>query len=546
MTPASNGGDSRYDRIVSEPPRHRMVGWYDPGQLLSTGAEVLISLALGQRSDYRNLQSFAEPPSPFEYAHVEGRERRDLWFDYMSDTGDGWDATFAMACLVSEPSLSWQRRPLNRGEFLLIGGDAVYPVASKQGYRERLVGPLMAAFPDRSPSSPHLYVIPGNHDWYDGLVSFSRLFMRERWVAGWKTRQQRSYFALKLPHRWWLWGLDVQLESDIDPGQVEYFRSLDLQPGDRVILATAEPDWLYRDIKDPRFESNLGFLEKNVIEPARATVHLWIAGDLHHYRRHENTRDANYQRIVSGGGGAYLTPTHTPAVGPAAASLKRIARVGDEIFRQQCAYPSPATSFRLSLLNVFFLFRNWRFGLFAGLVYGAISWGPIPQGWQRGLAGTALEQQPIRLIWLALVLATFVFYADREFPLFRWVGGLMHGLAHIAAAFVMLHIAVRLYGDSGVVAELARLGTVFVGGALLGPLLLGLYLMLASNVVGAHADHAFAALRIGDYKHFLRFYIGGDGVLEIFPIAMPRVPRRRGAGTQYMLIEGPIRIDPAA
>ncbi|HEY3068380.1 MAG TPA: hypothetical protein VGL09_21525 [Methylomirabilota bacterium] len=554
MAPAMGGEDSRYDRIVAKPRRRRMVGWYDPGQLLSTGVEVLISLALGQRSDYRTLQSVGEPQGLFDYTQVDQRERRDLWFDYMADTGDGWDATFAMACLVSEPSLSWRGRPLHRGEFLIIGGDEVYPVASKRGYQERLVEPLTAAFPgNRSDGSPQLYAIPGNHDWYDGLVSFSRLFMRGRFVAGWRTMQARSYFALKLPHRWWLWAVDVQLESDIDPGQFEYFRALasaeapdGLRPGDRVILATAEPDWLYRDIKDPRVESNLGFLEKKIIEPAGARVHVWVAGDVHNYRRHENTRDENYQRIVSGGGGAYLAPTHTPMFGPAATSLKRVVRIGDEVFRQRFAYPNPATSFRLSLMNVLFLLRNWRFGLFSGLAYCAIAWGPVPPSWPRQVVGSALEQEPIRLVWLALVLAAFIFYADWEFPVFRWVGGALHAVAHITAAFAIARLAAVHCVGHGVLGELCRVGTLFVGGALVGPLLLGLYLLVSSTVVGAHSDHAFAALRIPDFKHFLRFYIGHDGVLEIFPIGIPRVPRGKGAGTQYMVLEGPIRITPAA
>ena len=38
--------------------------------------------------------------------------------------------------------------------------------------------------------------------------------------------QHRSYFALKLPHRWWLVGVDSALQSDLDVPQLEYFRHI--------------------------------------------------------------------------------------------------------------------------------------------------------------------------------------------------------------------------------------------------------------------------------------------------------------------------------
>ena len=43
---------------------------------------------------------------------------------------------------------------------------------------------------------------------------------------------------------------------------------------------------------------------------------------------------------------------------------------------------------------------------------------------------------------------------------------------------------------------------------------------------GRHSEEAFSALRIQDYKHFLRLHIARDGTLTIYPIKLPRVPRR--------------------
>ena len=56
---------------------------------------------------------------------------------------------------------------------------------------------------------------------------------------------------------------------------------------------------------------------------------------------------------------------------------------------------------------------------------------------------------------------------------------------------------------------------------------------------------SFSALRIQDYKHFLRFRIKPDGTLEIFPIGIDRVPRAKDAHARYRLIEGPVRIAPS-
>ena len=67
--------------------------------------------------------------------------------------------------------------------------------------------------------------MPGNHDWYDGLTAFLRLFVRsrDRHFGGWGTGQSRSYFAVELPADWWLLGLDDQSGSYLDDPQLTYF-----------------------------------------------------------------------------------------------------------------------------------------------------------------------------------------------------------------------------------------------------------------------------------------------------------------------------------
>ena len=85
----------------------------------------------------------------------------------------------------------------------------------------------------------------------------------------------------------------------------------------------------------------------------------------------------------------------------------------------------------------------------------------------------------------------------------------------------------------------------FVGGMVCGPMVVGLYLLIVSNVFGFHVGQAFSSLRIPDYKHLLRLHLTADGTLEIFPIAIRKVPRGGEAHARYHLIEGPIVIPPA-
>jgi hypothetical protein len=84
----------------------------------------------------------------------------------------------------------------------------------------------------------------------------------------------------------------------------------------------------------------------------------------------------------------------------------------------------------------------------------------------------------------------------------------------------------------------------FLAGAILGPTILGLYLLVSLNVFGYHSLGAFSSLRIEDYKHFLRFHVDANGRLEIFPLAIRKVPRGDAGSGVFMLIEQPVVISP--
>ncbi len=115
--------------------------------------------------------------------------------------------------------------------------------------------------------------MPGNHDWYDGLTAFLRLFARKRNAefGGWRTEQRRSYFAVKLPHGWWLLGLDEQAGSYIDDPQLEYFQEIAtrIHPDDRIILAVPAPTWVKAADRPGAYDSVDYFVRKVLARPAR-------------------------------------------------------------------------------------------------------------------------------------------------------------------------------------------------------------------------------------------------------------------------------------
>jgi len=71
-----------------------------------------------------NTAQDAEERDPL-YDHFS--EKDDFWFDFMADTGDGGNPSYAVARLLAQPKLrlktSDSMRDLPRGDLLLIGGD---------------------------------------------------------------------------------------------------------------------------------------------------------------------------------------------------------------------------------------------------------------------------------------------------------------------------------------------------------------------------------------------------------------------------------------
>jgi hypothetical protein len=524
-----------------ESTQKSMVGWYDPAQLIRTGADVAASTLFGRHADFRLMEAVSTPNMPID--EVGAGEHGDVWIDYIADTGDGWNSTYAVAFHAAADTLTVAAadgvsQATRRGDMLVLGGDAVYPVASRAEYKARLVAPFEAAFPKGASNPPLVRAVPGNHDWYDSLVAFTRLFTAHDSFAGWRAKQARSYFAVRLPRGWWLVGTDMQLDSDIDLPQVEFMKRVEAEmaDGDRVILCNAEPHWisahLYGEMNPDVTENNLKFLEDVVF---KGRIAVFLAGDLHHYRRHESPDGR--QKITAGGGGAFLHPTH-------AADVSTLA----DGFALKATFPPVDVSRKLCWANLAFLVRNWWFGVVPAALYLMTAWSGMTDISRTGDINATFAQvvnafvkSPVAAFWALALFLGFWLFTDTHSRTWRFLGGTVHALAHMAAVFFLgwgaTVLTVKWFGlEFASTAQLLTGGAlIFAGGWIVGSVILGLYLLVSLNGFGRHHNEAFSSLKIEDWKHFLRLRIDAAGDLTIFPIGIERVPRKwrpAGAGSR--------------
>ncbi|MCG8421719.1 MAG: hypothetical protein MJE77_27690 [Proteobacteria bacterium] len=634
-----------------------MVHWYDPRQLLAIGLRVILSYLLRERIDRRVMDALAGRQLIFDYSGCVGKDGK-FWLDYVADVGDGYNSTYEVARQLARASLTEinteDGTPLSRGHVLVMGGDQVYPAASRRDYDVRLRLPYGRAFVDNDPASrpemqggvhteksapvsdratgdqcapppahlaeqklpgqdsvltdsspapgpdrelyakmmspqcvepgtyPGLFAIPGNHDWYDGLASFTRLFCQERSLGGLQTYQNRSYFALKLPHNWWLLAIDVQLTDYIDKPQLDYFRRVieQMNRDDNVILCMATPSWepeegfqfMTRDDFWSDRDSHV-FLENQIFD--KAAIKLWLSGDHHYYRRYQ-CRGASSgadgdssggeeiaNLVTCGGGGAFLQPTHTRRE---SYSTDIAGRPVDLV--EQKAYPDRSTSKKLATQHLLPLVNPrtaYGAGLIASLMYLVLGWYAVPalarlkarvamdQVWQ-GLLDAAFffVLNPFALLWLSVVLGLCYGLTPAYYKTWwRLAASSIHMALHLAtiAALAMLglylapameatiHTVIRaLSAAFSVEPELAAfsleqheflaVALVAVGGFLIGKLILAGYLIVAVSFFNVAGNASFAMLRVADYKSFLRLCISRDR-LDVYAIGIDRVGRYR-------------------
>lgn len=514
-----------------------MTHWLDPVLLARLALRVVASWASGGHADRRLIIAALDQVGRDE--HLRSADLRDVlvpdrdgavWLDYVSDLGDGFDATYAVAWCLARERIVVDGHVLPRGSALIMGGDQVYPAASHDEYNRRLRTPYDLAFPrDSAGPSPHVYLIPGNHDWYDGLIAFYSLFCRAKptEIGHWRTHQRRSYFALELAPGWWLWGIDIALTIDMDQPQAEYFVSIAeaMPDGANVILCTAEPGWYGGDKDEASFKSldYAAWLAANARrsdDPNRSKdlkVVVAISGDSHHYARYAS--EFGMQFLTAGGGGAFLHGTQ---------ELKPRIRLDwlkdrEAEFRLETCFPSQEESRRLLLGNWAFALLNKRFSILLGVVYGLLAC------WLTARA----HLDAYILSYLLLALGFCAYGAKQakgwfEKPILL---GLAHAGLHWGAIVGLAALALRL--DDGVFGPgltgwplfFSTFAIVVPPGALIAGTLFGGQYWFTARFADFNHEDAFSALRLLRGRHWLRLRIQGD-TLTIFPVGLSHIPAR--------------------
>lgn len=555
--------------------RPEMVRWFAPRELIRTSVEVLSAHAVAWFVDPRVV--FGGRPRKAGDTAGGGKrlprrddaslddifkEKKEIWFDYVSDLGDGFDSTYAIArtlaadeLRLSPPACEPRSRPdapltvTRRADILVLGGDLTYPTPRINNYEERLVAPYNeAAHWDRDDDPPYVLAIPGNHDWYDGLRGFRQLFCRPRGrFAGWRTCQWRSYFAVRLPHDVWLIGADTQLSNAINPDQADYFESVrqEIKAHHRVILCLATPDWL-----EPHAATGASVLDV-MKELLGHDIDVCLAGHRHHYQRHsviekddrvespddrapethrlrgrdEAERKADgeewagarclsrsLQRITAGGGGTYMSPTHVPVHRSLRNQLHRHA-----------SFPPPSDSLRYRRRLFLLPFLEPWFGAIPAVIYAlgcCILLGLEADTFEafRALARDRAETLPGILFVVVLALSTLML--RQRFDAISLLIAVIHSAAHLVGVLLVAYWVLPWQNTW-------RFLPVVLAGGLgwwLGAAIVGAYLYVASWF-DRFVDVGYAALRIDDWKSFLRFHLDENGNLTIYPIGLRRVPR---------------------
>ncbi len=333
-----------------------------------------------------------------------------------------------------------------------------------------------------------------------------------------------------------------------------------MKEGHRVILCMIEPSWIEAGARKQgardeisKTHRNMLFLEK-CIEKAGATVPLRIAGDLHHYARYQG-EDGNAQLVTSGGGGAFSHPTH---------GLPDKLHLADELkqdFACKTLFPERSVSkglcwgvFRLIEKNpAFAAVLGGLYVLYVWILESASEsmvdypvrdkslieffregWPTIVMDWPTPVEGwvNVVTYSPlVFVLTFAFVVGGIMFaLSSRRATVHKawsWIGGGVHGAMHLALAMLAMWGASRIVFDQPHwAALLVVLALVWLVGAVLGSLLVALYLLMANLFYGGHDQEVLSSQAIEDFKGFTRIHVGKDGSVTLYPIGIETVPKK--------------------
>jgi len=459
---------------------------------------------------------------------------RDLWLDFVADTGDDVAVSRAVARLIfaeyelPDPDAEGSSLRAPRGEILLFGGDTAYPVATAQEITNRVIVPFNQILEALPPGPPRVLLgIPGNHDWYDGLDGFARMFRRtaddeegvarpsvagisqrmiERYaewarqfvrggkidkpkalaLSGYQPVQSASYFALPLTSRIDLYAVDRQLRN-LDTRQVRYFdawrmRSPEVSP--LVML----PDPLFAfGAPSPTGTAMVEALNLDL----EAKPHFLLSGDVHHYERLQHGRALH---VTAGGGGAFLHP----------APLRRGQRLSADV-----EWPTMGQS-RLLLLQVPWKVMRGNSGFLPHIVLAVLFLPAMNIGLHQFQKIGFIVSAPILITVLTTIIYSLIGDVRKGgFVVFAlsFGAGLATATIPVFASFAFVRLALSAHVTLPIwlIASLTFGVAVFYGAFVFGAFLALLTLL------GLEETQAFTALDHPGFKHFLRLRVRKDG-----------------------------------
>jgi hypothetical protein len=553
--PPPDGSEAHFTFSAAEP---RAVAWFGFRAFWSHLRHFVASAIATEDIDSRD---WMHPDNPARLVDrmarglggARGRESlveslgRDVWVDFLADTGDCaavsaavgrlWTATYDLPD-PARPG-EWVRAP--RGDVLLFGGDTAYPVASAREIHDRLCVPFNRALAARRDGRPRIVMgIPGNHDWYDGLDGFARVFRKrlgeiapetelgsvvsdresklghvaewaEKFVVGkhvtkrktlvldgYAPVQYASYFLLPLAPRLHLYGVDRQLRA-LDFRQRKFFAHWRAaHPEAAPVILTHDPVYTFSDPNPP----GLAVVRALELRPERER-YLFLSGDIHHYER-LHAGESVY--VTAGGGGAGLHPARVAPRPPVA--LPQVAWPGPRFSRRLLGrVPWHVATGRAGLIPHALCFAFFAPALGIGLslgsigaadaasvvaaVAGTIMCALMGNGWRRGRFGRVALLAVVAGIAMGLLPTATTWGVAR------------------ALAWLDISLAPGLY------ALLELCAAVFFGAFAFGAYLAAL------TATGLEHGHAFAALAHPGFKHFVRMRARADGsALDLWCIGL--------------------------
>ncbi|MFE3638196.1 metallophosphoesterase family protein [Streptomyces sp. NPDC059168] len=321
-----------YQRLM--PDHVKKLSWLDPRLLWAARNGVLASWFGDPTGRTRSRLVAAQAAAGAPADKVVRRDVPECFsFMVVGDTGEGGASQYATV-----PGFLKAGRGT---EFAVIASDVIYPVGSADDYGTKFFRPYQD-YP-----AP-IFAIPGNHDWYEELTAFMRVFCadapppapeprpRPLTRAWWRTllwhrarpsdgRHLAEAAALRpapeqravQPGPYWaidagpvrIVGIDTGLLGTIDAEQGAWLREVSRGPKPKILI-TGSPLYVDGEHHPCAIEGG-GTVDDVVRDPEHHYVAA-IGGDIHNYQRYPVDVDGRtVQYVVSGGGGAFMHATHT-------------------------------------------------------------------------------------------------------------------------------------------------------------------------------------------------------------------------------------------